>query len=417
MMKFYHYLFLFLFFSGINNLLAANWNQWLGPSHNGSSDEITLSLLSDGTDYSSRWEKNVGLGWSSPLVDGSFVYLHHRVGENEVVQCYDISSGSERWRYSFLSGYRDDFGMDNGPRSTPAISEGVMIIHSPQGLVHALSIDEGKLLWKVDLKKQFSSPKGFFGRCSSPLIYNNSVIFDVGGEDSGLVSFSIDTGKVIWKTKKYGNDYSSSVPFTSGSTNLCLSFVREGFLAVDIVTGHPRYYSPFRSPIDASVNAASPLVIGNQVFLSSCYDVGAGLWEWNRTDKSRQFSFTNLWKRKEVLDCHYSTPVSYNGFLYGFHGRQERRPVLRCIKLKDATVQWEEYCGGAGNLVRLKNRILVLTERGELLVFTAQSKEFGLLHRQQILGFKSRSHFAVTNQVLVARDQKRLVCLDLHNFE
>ena len=417
MMKFYHYLFLFLFFSGINKLLAANWNQWLGPSHNGSSDEITLSLPGDGTDYSSRWEKNVGLGWSSPLVDGSFVYLHHRVGENEVVQCYDISSGSERWRYSFLSGYRDDFGMDNGPRSTPAISEGVMIIHSPQGLVHALSIDEGKLLWKVDLKKQFSSPKGFFGRCSSPLIYNNSVIFDVGGEDSGLVSFSIDTGKVIWKTKKYGNDYSSSVLFTSGSTNLCLSFVREGFLAVDIVTGHPRYYAPFRSPIDASVNAASPLVIGNQVFLSSCYDVGAGLWEWNRTDKARQFSFTNLWKRKEVLDCHYSTPISYNGFLYGFHGRQERRPVLRCIKLKDATVQWEEYCGGAGNLVRLKNRILVLTERGELLVFTAQSKEFGLLHRQQILGFKSRSHFAVTNQVLVARDQKRLVCLDLHNFE
>ena len=156
MMKFYHYLFLFLFFSGINELLADNWNQWLGPSHNGSSDEITLSLPSDGTDYSSRWEKNVGLGWSSPLVDGSFVYLHHRVGENEVVQCYDISSGSERWRFSFLSGYRDDFGMDNGPRSTPAISEGVMIIHSPQGLVHALSIDEGKLLWKVDLKKQFS---------------------------------------------------------------------------------------------------------------------------------------------------------------------------------------------------------------------------------------------------------------------
>ena len=417
MKKFYFCIFLCLFIIGHNSAKAVNWKQWLGPSHNGSLDEVVLSVPKEGKDYSLRWEKEVGVGWSSPLVDSSFVYLHHRVGDNEVVQCFDVRSGTERWHYSFLSGYRDDFGMDNGPRSTPAISEGIMIIHGPQGLVHALSIDEGKLLWKVDLKKQFSSPKGFFGRCSSPLIYNNSVIFDVGGEDSGLVSFSIDTGKVIWKTKKYGNDYASSVLFTSGSTNLCLSFVREGFLAVDVVTGHPRYYAPFRSPIDASVNAASPLVIGNQVFLSSCYDVGAGLWEWNRTDKARQFSFTNLWKRKEVLDCHYSTPVSYNGFLYGFHGRQERRPVLRCIKLKDATVQWEEYCGGAGNLVRLKNRILVLTERGELLVFTAQSKEFGLLHSQQILGFKSRSHFAVTNQVLVARDQKRLVCLDLNNFE
>ena len=252
--------------------------------------------------------------------------LHHRVGENEVVQCYDISSGSERWHYSFLSGYRDDFGMDNGPRSTPAISEGVMILHSPQGLVHALSTDEGKLLWKVDLKKQFSSPKGFFGRCSSPLIYNNSVIFDVGGEDSGLVSFSIDTGKVIWKTKKYGNDYSSSVPFTSGNTNLCLSFVREGFLAVDIVTGHSRYYAPFRSPIDASVNAASPLVIGNQVFLSSCYDVGAGLWEWNRMMNQGNFLSLICGKEKRfsivIIQPLFRITVFFTDFMAGRKGVQ-----------------------------------------------------------------------------------------------
>ena len=34
--------------------------------------------------------------------------------------------------------------------------------------------------------------------------------------------------------------------------------------------------------------------------------------------------FQNKWKRSGVLDCHYSTPIEVENYLYGFHGRQER---------------------------------------------------------------------------------------------
>ena len=73
-----------------------------------------------------------------------------------------------------------------------------------------------------------------------------------------------------------------------------------------------------------------------QVFLSSCYEVGAGL----EFDFKKEDYFTNKWKFKEILDCHYSTPIEFKNYLYGFHGRQERGSLLRVSEY-----QMEKLCG------------------------------------------------------------------------
>ena len=393
-----------------------HWANWMGPHYNGSLLGQELKLPPQGKEYVVEWEASVGEGWASPVMDKSSVYLHHRVGKDEIIQCLELKTGRERWQYSYPSGYRDDFGMANGPRSTPSLSDDLIVTHGPQGLVHAIRLTDGTLLWRRDLKKDFSSPKGFFGRCSSPLIIDDRVIFDVGGPQTGLVALSLITGKTEWTTKPYGNDYASPVPFFSKTGKQCLAFMREGFLAVSISSGRESFFAPFRSPINASVNASTPLVIGNLVFLSSCYEVGAGLWEYQEEEGSGEL-FKNVWQKKEILDCHYSTPVSHAGNLFGFHGRQERGAVLRSVRLRDGRLNWEKKSLGSGNLIRVKNNICTLTEQGELVVFSADSEKFSPLLRQQILGTGVRSHFAVSNGFLIARDQRRLVCLNLNLFE
>ena len=72
---------------------------------------------------------------------------------------------------------------------------------------------------------------------------------------------------------------------------------------------------------------------------------------------------------------------------------------------------------GAGNLIRVKDKLIVLTEDGELIVAEASPKGFRALHRQQILGTGARAHFGLANGKLFARDQRRLVCLRLEKFE
>ena len=57
--------------------------------------------------------------------------------------------------------FRDDFGMNSGPRSTPAITNEVVVCHSPDGVVLGIDSETGKSLWQRDLRKDYDSAKGF----------------------------------------------------------------------------------------------------------------------------------------------------------------------------------------------------------------------------------------------------------------
>ena len=393
----------------LNNLNGEDWPNWLGPNYNGAV-EVTIDSHSETYNVKEKWLTLVGEGWSAPIVSGQMVYLHDRTNDKENLTCYNIFSGKVIWKFSFASTYRDDFGMQNGPRSTPSISQGIIVIHSPGGLVHAINKENGKLKWKKDLLGEFGSPKGFFGRCSSPLILEDKIILDVGGIYVGLVALSLNSGETLWKSKPYGNDYASVVPLKTSHREMIVAFMRQGLVVVDAKNGDEVYFDKFQSPINASVNAASPLILQKGIFLSSCYEVGAGYWEFS--EEEGRTKFTSKWKQIGVLDCHYSTPIKYENYLYGFHGRQERGALLRCVRLSDGKLMWTAPPMGTGHLIRLGEKGLCLTERGEFFIFELKPSEFKPEFSEQILG-AGRAHFAYSQGLIFARDKRRLICLDL----
>ena len=173
---------------------AMNWPNWLGPNYNGSVDE-SLNLNDVAEEFITIWDISVGAGWSAPVVHDQKVFLHDRIDDKENLTAYNIDNGQVIWRFSYKSNYRDDFGMSNGPRSTPSVTYGLVVIHSPEGLVHAIDSQNGKLRWSKNLVQQFGSPKGFFGRCSSPLILGDKVILNVGGEKGRGCRFFIGEWK------------------------------------------------------------------------------------------------------------------------------------------------------------------------------------------------------------------------------
>jgi hypothetical protein len=111
----------------------------------------------------------------------------------------------------------------------------------------------------------------------------------------------------------------------------------------------------------ASVNAATPLVIDDLVFLSTSYNTGAILLRVKGSDVEK------IWAADDVLSNHYATSVYHDGYLYGFDGRQEHGARLRCVELKSGKVRWTQESLGAGTVTLADNRLLVLTERGELI--------------------------------------------------
>ena len=392
----------------LNNLNSEDWPNWLGPNYNGAV-EVKIDSHYETYNVKEKWLRLVGEGWSAPIVSGQMVYLHDRTNDKENLTCYNILSGKVIWTFSFDSAYRDDFGMESGPRSTPSISQGIIVIHSPDGLVHAVNKGDGQLKWKKDLFREFGSPKGFFGRCSSPLVMGDKVILDVGGVNAGLAALSLFSGETLWQSKSYGNDYASVVPLKTQSREMVVAFMRQGLVVVDAKNGDEVYFEKFQSPINASVNAASPLITKKGIFLSSCYEVGSGYWEFSEEEGRPRFA--SKWKKHGVLDCHYSTPIEHENYLYGFHGRQERGALLRCVRLSDGKVMWTAPSMGTGHLIRVGKSGLCLTERGEFLIFDLNSSEFQPVLRAQVLG-SGRAHFAYSEGFVFARDKRRLICLD-----
>jgi hypothetical protein len=184
-------------------------------------------------------------------------------------------------------------------------------------------------------------------------------------------------------------------------------FTRAGLVDVDPANGKVRYQMRWRSRQQASVNAAAPIVVGDMVFLSSSYSTGAILLQITPR------GLKQIWASDDALTNHYATSVYKDGFLYGYHGRQEEGPSLRCIEFKTGKVRWDVDGFRAGTVTLAGDRLLVLREGGELILAPASPEGFKPMAKAQILPAVIRSYPAVANGRLYVRNEKTLVCLNL----
>jgi len=396
--------------------VAQDWPQFFGPNRDGAYDGPALATDWDGDGPPTLWSRRVGSGLSGPVVAGGRVVLHHRVADEEVVEAFDALTGETRWRYAYPTTYRDDFGFDEGPRAVPVIAEGFVYTFGAEGQLHAVRLDTGERVWSVDTMSRFHVRKNFFGAGGSPFVEEGRVIANIGGrtddgDAAGLVAFDAMTGDVLWTAIDDEASYSSAVGATFDGRRYAVFFTRGGLVAVDPATGEPLFQQPWRSRSASSVNAASPVVQGNRIFISAEYGPGAGVLEW---DGER---LTTVWSSNDVLSTHYATSVYLDGYLYGYHGRQELGPSLRAVEFATGRVAWSVDGFRAGSIMRAGNRLLILREGGELLLLEASSEDPRLLARAEILPPTVRAYAALAGGVLYVRNSDRpdpqLVALDL----
>ena len=399
--------FALIFLAAILPASASDWPQFLGPNRNGVSADTSLELSWPKEGPKLLWKTKVGEGWSGPVVSSNRVVIFHRIADKEVIECLDAMSGARLWRAEYAATYRDDFGFDGGPRATPAIDGTRVFTFGANGDLNCWSLTTGSNVWRIDTRKQFNSGKGFFGIVGSPLIEGGAVILNIGGKGAGIVAFDKTTGKVLWKATDESASYSSPVAAAIRDQRYVFVFARNGLVALKPNDGKVLWDFPWRPRIEASVSAATPLVIGDQVFISASYDTGAALLRFSETKPEV------IWSGDDILSNHYATSVHHDHFLYGFDGRQEERCRLRCVELKTGKVRWSEDRFGSGAMILVGDRLLILTERGELILAPASPEKFSSIARAQVIGSDVRAHPALANGLFYARDKVSLVCVDL----
>jgi outer membrane protein assembly factor BamB len=387
--------------------LAGDWPQFLGPTRDGvyPGSDIAPAWPSAGPPV--VWKRDVGEGFAGPVVSGGKLILFHRLQGREIIECLDAATGKNVWSQEYPTAYRDDFGFDEGPRSAPVIAGGVVYTFGAEGVLTAVDFATGKKLWQVAAHQKFRSPKGWFGSAGSPLVEGGKVLVNVGGQDAGIVAFDAATGNVVWKATSDEASYSSPTVATIGGVRHALFLTRSELVDLDPANGQVRFAMPFKSRSSASVTAATPLVIGNLVFVSASYGVGAALLEVNGS------TFRKIWANDDSMSNHYSTCVFRDGYLYGFHGRQEEGQELHAIELKTGKIMWSVERFGAGTVTLAGGRLLIVGEKGELTIAPASPKEFRPSESARISGGMIRAYPAIADGRLYVRNEHTLICVRL----
>jgi outer membrane protein assembly factor BamB len=383
------------------SILAQDWPQHLGPTRNG----VYTGPWSEKATFRELWKKPVGSGFSAPVAVQGRVIVFHRRGGQAVVDSMDARTGQTQWTYTYATDYRDDFGFSDGPRATPTVDGDRIYVYGAEGILHCLNLGTGAKLWSLDARREYRIRKEFFGTACSPLVEGDRLLMNIGGAGgAGIVAIDKNTGKTLWKALSHESGYASPVAATIGGARHVLFFTREGLVDADPGTGRVRFEHRWRARQAASVNAAVPLVVGNEVFLSASYDTGAVLLR-VEGDRARA-----VWSGDESLSNHYATSVYKDGYLFGYHGRQEYGQQLRAVEWKTGKVAWSEDGFGAGTVTLAGTHLFLLRENGELVVAPASPKSFQPLKRVRLVGSTVRSYPALAYGRICFRSDESLSC-------
>jgi hypothetical protein len=156
------------------------------------------------------------------------------------------------------------------------------------------------------------------------------------------------------------------------------------------------------------VQAATPLVWKDEIFLTVSYATGAVLL------RAKKGELEEVWSGDKSLSSQYNTPVRVGDYLYGTDGRSDfGNGQMRCVEWKTGAVKWAEKSFGVASVIAVDGGILALTEAGDLVRFDASPDGYKERARATILGKKQRAAPALADGRLFARDGKTLVCVSL----
>jgi outer membrane protein assembly factor BamB len=427
---------------------ADDWPQFLGPHANGISDETNLLDKWPANGPPLVWEKRIGTGYGAPSVAGNRLVIHHRVGDEEVVECFAADTGLALWRYSYPSHFVDPYGYNNGPRSTPLINSNLCFSFGAEGKLTCLELQTGKLVWQRDTAVDFKVPEAFFGVGSTPILEGGLLIVMVGGQpNSGVVAFDARSGKTVWESVGAANweglpksgwpgappvrwklwdkqaSYSTPVMATIHGRRQVLCLMRQGLVSLDPKTGAVNFSFWFCSTVNDSVNAMSPVVMDDLIFISAAYyKVGSVVLRVEPDGKRVK----EVW-RGTSLEIHWTTPICLDGYLYAFSGRNEPDARMRCAELKtgklmwDVDESWPAHSGrtpdvyGRGSSILADGKLIVLGEGGLLGLLKPNPVKPEEICRFQVpqLHHPCWAAPVLAQKKLYLRDEDHLVCLDL----
>jgi len=400
----------------------ADWPNYRGPNHDGISSEKLPAKGFPASGPRQVWKTaNPGGFASFAVAQGrAFTLVGRDIdgAPTEVLVALDAKTGQELWSAPLTiskydggagSGTDDNKGGD-GPRSTPTVDGALVYALDARLNLVCLEAATGKPVWRKDIIAEHAGRNITWQNAASPVIDGDLLFVAGGGEGQALLGINKKSGNVVWKGENDLMTHATPVATTLLGARQLIFLTQSGLVAVAPKTGHVLWRQKFDFKTST---AASPIVAGDIIYCSAGYTVGAGAYRIAK--KGEQFQSTEIWRKPGKLQNHWSTPVYYQGHLYGIFGFKEYGEApLQCIELATGTVKWSQPGFGPGNVTLVDGHLLVLGDAGQLAMVEATPVAYREKAKADILEGKCWTTPTYTGGRVYARSTAEAVCIDLN---
>ncbi len=415
-----------------------DWPVFLGPRGDSTSTETGVDPALWKPHPPIKWTLPLGVSYGAPVVVGEKLLLLDRHENVERLSCFQTSDGQELWRQESPVDYRDMYGYNNGPRCCPIVDGDRVYTYGVAGQLSCVRFEDGELVWSKNLNQEYGVIQNFFGVASAPFVYGDSILVMVGGSPAdtvGRVDFAEPNGtaivafdKMSGKEKyRLGDDlasYSSMTVRKIEGKDTGLAFLRGGLIAFEPKTGKQLFDFPWRAEMLESVNAAQPVVFGDQILLSETYEIGSVLLN-VQGGKAQVLRKDEGNYRELTFRAHWSTPVLIDGYLYGCSGRNRPDCDFRCVRWSDGEVQWFARKRERSSVLVVDGYLIVLGELGTLELIRPTTEKLDVIAsadlsqvlapgtKEALLKYPCWAAPVLAHGQLYLRGQNRLICLNL----
>ena len=383
------------------------WNQYRGPNRDGHIPEQGVALNWE-KKPKALWKVPAGPGHSSVLVAEQTVYTLEQSGERETLFARNLSNGKEKWKVAQQTKW-DDMMSGTGPRSTPTLLNGKLYTLFSNGVLCRVNAKSGKLEWETKtVEANYEFPE--WGISCSPLIWNELIILNLGGEKSAVRAYSINDGNLVWESDLSGKGvYISSCVLTLLGEDHLLAAVEGNIAGLNPKNGKTLWEKPWKIFLN-NAQIAQPIALSkNSFLLAAGYGKGAECWNISRLTNGKYLIETS-WKSKN-LKAKFSNPVLKNGYLYGLSEN-----LLVCLEAKTGELKWRGNKYGYGRILVSKDKLLILGNTGALSIVEATPDQFKEVFSEQLLSeVRCWNGPALASGYLVAMNGEELACFDWEN--
>lgn len=390
-----------------------DWPQFLGPARNGVSSETGLlnEWPQDGPKVT--WRVPGGVGMSGLAISGGrVVTLVQRQGKQWATSL-DAGSGQTQWQTPLAPAYKN--GMGNGPRATPAIAGETVFVFTGEGILAALNVADGKLLWSHNVIEETQGTIAEYGMASSPLVVGNLVVVTAGSPGASVVAYDVKTGKQIWKSGNDAAGYSSPALLQLSGRKQLVVFTGEAAVGLVPESGQGLWRFPYETNFNC--NIVTPIAFNDRVFISAGENHGSVMLEFKGAAEKPQA--TEAWASlgsQSVLRNEWQTSILSDGYLYGFDNVGAAGPVthLTCVDATTGKRVWQKTRFGKGNMIAADGKLFISTMNGELVMVKLTPTVFEELGRVKLIG-STRQAPALSNGKICLRDDEEIVCVDVRS--